>query len=71
MRDAAMPDCGWALRYARCLYARRVPSRASLALLKAGFIVQAMTLIEVFGYPAGLVEVQSASPATAPAALTS
>lgn len=53
MRDAAMQDCGWALRYAHCLHARAVPDRTLQDALKTGFIIQPMTSIVVFGNTAG------------------
>ena len=51
MRDAAMQDCGWALRYARSAYARAVPSHYRHDALQTGFIIQTMTSIVVFGSP--------------------
>ena len=65
MLDAAMQDCGWARRYARCVHARVVPSRALRSALKTGFTVRLMTCIGVLGRPAGQGEAESASRAKA------
>jgi hypothetical protein len=65
MLDAAMQDCGWALRYARCLHARLVPSWALREGLKTGIVMRLVTFIGVSGRPAVLGEGESASPATA------
>ena len=51
MHEAAMQDCGWALRYARRPKARVMPGNIEKGALKTGFIIQRMTSIVVFGNP--------------------
>ena len=51
MLDAAMQDCGWALRHARYVQARVVPDRHWCNGLQARFIIHLMTSIVVFGNP--------------------
>jgi hypothetical protein len=63
MLDAAMQDCGWALRYARTFTCKTCAKLGIVRGLKGGLYRAARDFYGVFGCPAGQGEAESASQA--------